>query len=91
VVCIRLDQYDFDGLYGQEHKKAAEHLASVLTSALQVLTKCDTIIIYNSLKIFYNIDGKKIRTVAKAIDIVDKIKLFKVRVQNIRTYNSTDL
>jgi hypothetical protein len=91
AVRIRLDQYDFDGPYGQEHEEAAEHLASVLTSALQVSTKCDTIIIYDSPKIFHDIDGEKIRTVAEAIDMVDKIKPFKVRVQNIRTYNSTDL
>jgi hypothetical protein len=29
--------------------------------------------------------------VAEAINMVDKIKLFKVCVQNIQTYNSTDL
>jgi hypothetical protein len=86
-----LDQYDFNGLYSQEHKEAAEHLASVLTRALQVLTKYDTIIIYNSLGIFYNTNSEKIRTVAETIEMVDKIKPFKVRVQNIRTYNSANL
>jgi hypothetical protein len=86
-----LDQYDFDGPYGQEREEAAEYLASVLTRALQVSTKCDTIIIYDSPKIFHDTDGTRIRTVAKAIEMADKIKPFKVRVQNIRTYNSKDL
>jgi hypothetical protein len=61
------------------------------TRALQVTTKCDTIIIYDSPKIFYNTNGEKIGTVAETIDMVDKIKPFKVRVQNIRTYNSKEL
>jgi hypothetical protein len=91
AIRIRLDQYDFDGPYGQEHEEAAEHLASVLTRALQVSTKCDTIIIYDSPKIFHDTDGEKIRTVAEAIDMVDRSKPFKVRVQNIRTYNCKDL
>ena len=61
------------------------------TRALQVTTKCDSIIIYDSPKIFYDTNGEKIRTVAETIDMVDKIKPFKVRVQNIQTCNSTDL
>ena len=78
-------------VYMVKNMKKQQHLASVLTRALQVLTKCDTIIIYNSLKIFHDTNGKKIRTVAEAIEMVNKIKPFKVCVQNIQTYNSTDL
>jgi len=52
----------------------------MLTSVLQVLTKCNTIIIYDSPKIFHNINSEKIRIVVEVIDIVNKIKLFKVRV-----------
>jgi hypothetical protein len=91
AVRIRLDQYDFDGLYSQEHEEAAEYLAFMFTRAFQVSTKYDTIIIYDNPKIFHDIDGEKIRTVAEAIDMVDKIKPFKIRIQNIRTYNSIDL
>jgi len=72
--------YDFDGLYGQEHEEVAEHIASILTRALQNSTKCDTIIIYDSPKIFHNTNSEKIRIVVEVIDIVNKIKLFKVRV-----------
>ena len=63
----------------------------MLTRALQVSTKCDTIIIYDNPKIFHDTDCTRIRIVAEAIEMVDKIKPFKVRVQNIRTYNSKDL
>jgi hypothetical protein len=61
AVCIKLDQYDFDDSYGQEHEEAVEHLASVLTRALQVSTRCDTIIIYDSPKIFHDTDSKAFR------------------------------
>lgn len=103
AVRIRLDQYDFfDDAYGQDHEatehlasvlqeEATEHLASVLKRALQVSAKCDTIIIYDSPEIFSDIDGTKTQTVAWAIQRVGKIKPFKVRFQNIRTYNCQDL
>jgi hypothetical protein len=91
AVRIKLDQYNFNGLYSQEHEEIVEHLVSMFTRALQVSTKYDTIIIYDSPKIFHDIDSEKIRTVAEAIDMVDKIKPFKIRVQNIRTYNNIDL
>jgi hypothetical protein len=45
---------------------------------LQVSTNCDTIIIYDSPKIFHDTDGTRIRAVAEAIELVDKIKPFKV-------------
>ena len=40
------------------------------TRALQVSTKCSTIIIYDSPKVFHNTNSEKIRTVAEAIDMV---------------------
>jgi hypothetical protein len=52
----------------------------MLTRVLQVSTKYNTIIIYDSLKIFHNTNSEKIRIVVEVIDIVNKTKLFKVRV-----------
>jgi hypothetical protein len=91
AVRIRLDKYVFHGPYSQEHEEAIERLASVLTRALQVSTKFDTIIIYDSPSRFHDTDGTGIRTVAMAIEMVDNIRPFKVRIQNIRTYNSKEL
>jgi hypothetical protein len=91
VVRIRLDQYDFDGPYSQEHEEITEYFVSVFTRVFQVSTKCNTIIIYDNPKIFHDTNSEKIRTIVEVINMVDKIKLFKVSVQNIRIYNSINL